>query len=384
MVVMFMNEEEKQRLLSNAPPPYIPAKLPLETFSLITPELLKLSSKASNAIGKYTGFLLNTLNPSLLLSPITTQEAVLSSKLEGTHATLEDILNHEAGNQTNIEDDEIKEILNYRSALNYALDNISCISELDKPNSKSPLTIKIIQQMHKILLDNVRGATKHPGALKTSQNYIGGDAYISFTPAPALLTSEYMSNLEKYINYEDIDVLIQSAIIHAQFEMIHPFEDGNGRIGRLLIPLFLYYTGIIPLPMFYMSSYFEKDRSLYIQKLSNISQKNEWKEWIAYFLEGVIEESVANTTKADNILKLYNSFKDLSSPIKSYYSITILDFIFQHPIFNIGQLLEHDIASKQTLYNVLNKMIKLDIIKATSKTKNRTFICEKLLSAVYS
>ncbi len=377
-----MTDEEKQLLLKGAPSLYIPNKLPIDTFSLINSELLKLLSKANKAIGEYTGFLLNIPNPNLLLAPITTQEAVLSSKLEGTHATLEDILNHEAGNKTNIEDDEIKEILNYRHALVYALENISIMSELGDKESKSPLTVKIIQEMHKILLDNVRGAAKHPGQLKISQNYIGGSQHISFTPLPATLTLEYMSNLERYIHHEEVDILLQAAIIHAQFEMIHPFEDGNGRIGRLLIPLFLYYSGLIPLPIFYMSSFFENDRSLYIDKLSNISKKGEWFEWIFYFLSGVIIQAKLNTLKAREILNLYDEFKHHSDEIKSYYYIAILDFIFQHPIFTAKQLAQSVQASKQTIYTVLNKMLDLKLISSTDNTKNKTFLCEKLIDIV--
>lgn len=329
-------------------------------------------------------FLVNTPNPILLLSPITTQEAVLSSKLEGTHATLEDILNHEAGNQTDIQDDELKEILNYRSALKHALDTISPYNQLSNPNSKEPLTIKIIKEMHAILLDNVRGSTKHPGAFKKLQNYIGGYDFISYTPVSPQLTDSYMSNLEMYFHHDEINPLIQAAIIHAQFEMIHPFEDGNGRIGRLLIPLFFYYRGIIPSPIFYMSSYFERNRDEYIHNLANISKSNNWVSWIYFFLSGIIAESHNNTKKALNILALYEQFKSLGDSIKSYYFIPILDFIFQHPIFTSKQLIEEINASKQTVFTLLNKMVDQDILISSDKAKNRTFICPKLLSIIDS
>ena len=275
-----MNESAKERLLKSAPAPYIPKKLPLNTFSFVTKEIFELTVKANNAVGQYAGFLKNTPNPWLLLAPITTQEAVLSSKLEGTHATLEDILNHEAGNQTSIETDEIKEVQNYSRALVYAMKNISCYDDLSSMDSKSPLTVKLLKEMHAILLDNVRGSTKHPGKFKMLQNYIGGAENISFTPLPPELVNEYMSNLERYMHYQESDLLLQAAILHAQFEMIHPFEDGNGRIGRLLIPLFLYYRGLIPLPTFYMSSYFERNRDIYIQRLSDISKNGDWNKWI--------------------------------------------------------------------------------------------------------
>ncbi|HEO0078340.1 TPA: Fic family protein, partial [Streptococcus agalactiae] len=174
----------------------------------------------------------------------------------------------------------------YRKALFYALENISTINNIDSKGL--PLSNRIIKEMHKILLDNVRGSSKNPGNFKRSQNYIGSVSSISYTPVPAEKTPEYMSNLEQYIHYDDLDLLVQSAIIHAQFEMIHPFEDGNGRIGRLLIPLFLYYQELLSYPTFYMSSYFERDRSLYISHLSNISKDNNWKDWFEYYLEGVI------------------------------------------------------------------------------------------------
>lgn len=379
---MNQNDLKRAELLSSAPIPFIPEKLPLDTFKLVTPDLLKLLTKANKSIGEYIGFLLNTPNPGLLLSPITTQEAVLSSKLEGTHATLEDILNHEAGNQTPIATDELNEILNYRHALNFAHRNISPIKDLSNPDSKSPLTVKLIKEMHKILLSNVRGATKHPGNFKIAQNYIGSYQKISFTPLPPELTEEYMSNLERYIHMEDIDFLIQAAIMHAQFEMIHPFEDGNGRIGRLLIPLFFYYTSLIPLPIFYMSAYFEKDRALYIQKLSNISTNNNWYDWIEYFLEGIIVQSNVNTTKAMKIQNLYETFKEYNTSIKSVYYIDILDFIFDHPIFNATQVTEKISASKQTVYNILNKMTANEIVSVSTHSKNNIYVCEKILNIV--
>lgn len=379
-----MNDQDLKRmeLLSSAPSPFIPQKLPLNTFELITPDLLKTLSQANKAIGEYVGFLINIPNPNLLLSPITTQEAVLSSKLEGTHATLEDILNHEAGNQTNIEADEIKEILNYRKALLFAFRNITQYKNLTNPDSKSPLTIKLIMKMHKILLNNVRGATKHPGSFKIAQNYIGSYQNISFTPLPPELTIEYMSNLERYIHEDEIDCLIQAAIIHAQFEMIHPFEDGNGRIGRLLIPLFFYYRSLIPFPIFYMSSYFETDRILYLQKLSNISKDGSWADWIIYFLSGIIVQSKINISKATKILNLYDEFKSHNESIKSLYYINIVDFIFDNPIFNATQLVNKISASKQTVYTVLKKMTDEGLLSVTDDHKNKTYVCEKLLSII--
>lgn len=371
-----MDTIQKKKLLETAPTPYLPTKLPIDTRKIVysSDEILGLLSAADSILGGYNWFLRTLSNPTLLISPITTQEAVLSSKLEGTHATLEDILNHEAGNETGIQEGELKEILNYRKALLYALNTITPRDNLTNPDSKSPLTIKVIKTMHKILLSNVRGSTKHPGEFKTSQNYIGSYGRISYTPVPPELTDFYMSNWEKFIHYTEPNILVQTAIIHAQFEMIHPFEDGNGRIGRLLIPLFLYYSGKIFTPTFYMSSFFEQDRALYLQMLANISQNNDWQGWIRYFLNGVITQAHTNIQKVQDILSLYNSYKAKSNNIRSIYYVQVLDFIFEHPIFTVSMLNNEIKTSRQTLYNLLNKMqengIPLDNPSLRKKRKN--------------
>ena len=258
-----------EEIYKKVPEPHIPQKLPVElSNALFDCEIIKLISKANNAIGAYRGFLINTINPMLLISPLVSQEAVLSSKLEGTHATIEDFVNYDAGNAVSVSKDEMQEIMNYRSALFYALEKMSTISDdSEEGKHKLPLSTSLIKSMHRILLDNVRGQTKSPGEFKTEQNYIGNTNEITFTPLPAELTSEYMSNLEQYIHYDEIDLLVQAALLHCQFEMIHPFKDGNGRIGRLLIPLFLYYREILPVPTFYMSAFFEKDRNMYLEKI---------------------------------------------------------------------------------------------------------------------
>ena len=368
--------------LGETPKPYIPEKLPLKNTSFFCcKEFIQLLSKANNAIGAYNGFLSNTPNPLLLISPLLTQEAVLSSKLEGTHATFEDLLNHDAGNPVDIEKDELDEIINYRSALFYALKNIGTIS--DETKDKLPMSTRIIKEMHRILLDNVRGNSKRPGEFKVFQNYIGSSASVSFTPLPPELTNEYMTNLENYIHAEEIDVIVQAAFIHGQFEMIHPFEDGNGRIGRLLIPLFFYYRDILPYPTFYMSSFFEKDRSLYLEKLSNISEKNDWYGWICYFLKGVIEQASINTKKARDILLLYNRLCEISKKeIKSPYIIDVIDFIFEKPIFNATQMTNNCVPTKKTIYNILDKMVENNLIKALPGQRNKTYYCDDLLNII--
>lgn len=371
----------KDKFLS-APTPFLPEKLPFNYSEILTDtSVVQLMLKSSVEIGKYSGFLSSIINPMLLISPIISQEAVLSSKLEGTHATLEDVLNFEAGNKVDIETDEIQEIINYRNSLFYALKNISSIDSID---DKLPLSNRIIKEMHKILLNNVRGNSKNPGKFKTRQNYIGSQSTITFTPVSPQFTEEYMANLEQYIHYEDIDLIVQSAIIHAQFEMIHPFEDGNGRIGRLLIPLFLYYRNLLPYPTFYMSAYFEQDRALYLSHLSNISKKGDWKSWIIYYLEGVILSANRNTKKAERILNLYNHMKNEIIPqLKSASGIELLDFIFSTPIFSAQQVSKNlSNITLRTVYTLLNKLQETDFLDSTDNKRNKTYFCPQLLSIV--
>lgn len=375
-----MNFEEIYR---KVPKPHIPQKLPVELSSaLFDCEIIKLISKANNAMGTYRGFLINTINPMLLISPLVSQEAVLSSKLEGTHATIEDFVNYDAGNEVSVSKDEMQEIMNYRSALFYALEEMSTISDDSEDGKhKLPLSVRLIKSMHRILLDNVRGQTKNPGEFKTEQNYIGNSNEITFTPLPAELTLEYMSNLEQYIHYDEIDLLVQAALLHCQFEMIHPFKDGNGRIGRLLIPLFLYYREMLPVPTFYMSAFFEKDRNTYLEKLSAVSKNNDYATWIKYFLEGVIQQAEINTQKAMTMLNHYNNFKDICvSDVSSKYAITLLDEIFKRPMFKAKQIQEMIPGSKGTLYNMLDEFVDKGILSKDDKARNTTYFCPAILN----
>lgn len=367
-----------------APEPYLPEMLPLKGLNemLRTDEIIDLMNEASAAFGTYNGFLQTAINPLLLISPLIMQESVLSSKLEGTHATLEDFLAYDAGNETSVSKDEMHEIANYRMALYHALDKMGTID--DTTEGKYPLSSRIIKEMHKILLSNVRGSSKRPGEFKQVQNYIGSSSGISFTPVPPDKTLDYMFNLEQYIHMEQRKVIVQAAVIHAQFEMIHPFEDGNGRIGRLLIPLFLYYRNKLPYPTFYMSAYFEKDRDLYLKNLKKISEDGDWATWITYFLEGIIEQSSINTLKAKKLLAIYEYLKeDSREKIKSRHTIDVIDFIFEHPVFKAKQLKNKlSNTSDATVYNLLSKFVDYGYLEKTDEKRNTTYICKHIVLAM--
>ena len=370
----------KEQLLDNAPKPYSPRMLPFDytDYFAKNTSLIQSLAKATQKFGEYRGYLSNVINPSLLISPLISQEAVLSSKLEGTHATLEDLLNFDANNESNIDRDELKEVSNYRRALFYALDNMSTINS---NANKLPLSGRIIREMHKILLDNVRGESKRPGEYKRQQNYIVSANGVVFTPVSADKVQEYISNLEQYMHYEDFNILLQAAIIHCQFEMIHPFEDGNGRIGRLLIPLFFFYREELPLPTFYMSSYFNKDRNLYLESLNSVSRENNWNTWFTYFLNGIIYSSQESTSKAITINNLYNEMKESILPqLNSIHGMQLIDFIFQHPVFKAKQLLNSKLSiPHKSAYTLLSKLEAMGVLETDNSKRNKTYFCMRLI-----
>jgi len=227
-----------------------------------------------------------------------------------------------------------------------------------------------------MLLDSVRGYDKSRGIFRKVQNYIGRpgakieDAqYIA--PSPELV-QDCMSNLEKYIHYDEKDELVQLAIIHAQFEIIHPFLDGNGRLGRILIPLFLFEKGLIIQPVFYMSDYLEKKRGQYYERLRGITMENDWSGWILFFLEAVENQARLNIEKALKILSLYEEMKKRIPEIThSQYSINTLDAIFYTPIFTTSYFIQNSKIPKQSALHILNSLRKEDILEAIRERRGR-------------
>ncbi len=266
--------------------PYIPQIMPLNQLDWSS--LVGLIGTANAALARYDGILQGIVNLDVLMSPLTTQEAVVSSKIEGTIATLEDVLEFEASPPKELSEKEmtIQEIVNYRSAMRFAVDKLRTL----------PITLNLIKETHSILMKGVRGRDKGRGQFRMVQNWIGirknapmEDA--TFVPPEPRLLKDSLSNLEKYINYTEKDPLVQLAIVHAQFELIHPFVDGNGRVGRILIPLFLYEKRLLPSPMFYLSEYLEAHREIYYEQLQTISVTGDWSEWITFFLTAITEQA---------------------------------------------------------------------------------------------
>lgn len=332
--------------------PYIPQKLPPQGIDW--QPLIPLLSKANRALAQYDGVLYGVQNPSNLLSPLTTREGVLSSNIEGSIATMEQVLLFEVGdepNQGGLHDD-IKEVLNYRKGLMLA----------EKALRNKPFHLNFMKRLHKILLDSVRGRDKNPGEFRMSQNWIGrpGTPFeeASFVPPEPSVMLESISDWEVYYHSEYPDALVQLAILHAQFEIIHPFNDGNGRIGRIIIPIFLYEKNLLSKPMFYLSEYLEENRDLYIDRLRALDGTNtSWENWIIFFLEAIIEQAKRNANKAKAIIDLYEKLKVKVSEIThSQYALLLLDAIFKKPIFEGSSIANQMIGNPSRV--VIGRLLK--------------------------
>jgi len=354
--------------------PFIPDLLPLKVK--YSKDLIKLVGEANNSLGKLNGLLTNISNPSLLLTPLITAEAVSSTRIEGTQATIEDIYKHEADDTIKEKYDDTMEVMNYRKALFYAL------SEL----KKKPICENLIKQIHFIILDSVRGENKNRGKFRTTQVFIGkpGDTIenAEFIPPPALEIQHLFKNFEQYLNSDDeIDPLVQIGIAHYQFETIHPFLDGNGRIGRLLIPLFFYEKKMLDYPVLYISEFFEENRPKYYNLLNNVRNDNGLENWLDFFLTAIKIQSIKACEKILKIVDLYNRLKTHALTLTSPYSIGLLDIIFSNPIISF-KLLKQKLKAKsnQTIYNLLEKFVEDKILVETSNQKrNKRYTFNELL-----
>lgn len=336
--------------------PFDPDALPLDCLDV--GRLISKVGPATAAVARYDGMLQSVVNPSIMLSPLTQREAVLSSRIEGTQATVDEVLEYDAGITFDPEKTrDIQEVVNYRKTLRLASDSLQ----------EQPITLFLIKQMHAILMDSVRGAEKSPGQFRIKQNWIGSsDSTIEtarFVPPDPFQLPVHLEAFEKYISSKDIDTLIQCAIVHAQFEILHPFEDGNGRIGRLLIPLFLFQKRALASPMFYLSEYLEANREQYYQRLLAIGSEGGWTAWVEFFLDAVEKQAMVNTERVLGILRLYNEMKTRVADIThSQHSSKVLDALFDRPIFQTTDFTERSQIPKPTAASSIKKLREAGIL----------------------
>ena len=347
---------------SNSLKPHVFEELPLPNLDM------KLLSKplgdANVALSRFVGSLKAIKGTAdLLTSSFQSTEAHLSARIEGTYTVLEDVIgaeDKEESADTNSEKrDDLREVLNYRRALRFA------ISTRSKAES---LTLHQVRQYHKELLSgSVRGSKKKPGQFRSTQNYIGnqssGIEHARFVPPEVIMLTDALENWIKYAALDTEDRLLQLAILHAQFEIIHPFDDGNGRVGRLLIPLFLYKKKYMSKPCFYLSEYLEKHSEKYYDRLLNVTKGGEWHEWILFFLKAIEEQSVLYEKRVEDIVNLYEKIKNDTVQIsRSSYAFKTIDFIFKKPIFDVPSLCKELKSKRANIDSIIKKLHKEKII----------------------
>ncbi len=359
--------------------PFLPHELPIKNIEW--DKLIDIMGKANRYVARYDGLLQSIINPEVLLSPLRTQEAVLSSKIEGTQATLEEVLQFEAQDAApDHAKGDIFEVINYRIALIEARDQMKV----------RPLSLNSIRKMHEKLMSGVRGENKDPGNFRRIQNFIGspGSTIESarFVPPAVPVMMDALDKWEKYIHIDDQDVLVQLAVIHAQFEIIHPFLDGNGRMGRILIPLFLYHKKIIQEPVFYLSAYLESHRSDYYDALKDITDTGSWTNWIRFFLQAIVVQAESNIEKTREIIRLYESVKtEIAAATHSQYAMHCLDALFKSPIFSSKNFEKSSTIPKASVARILSALVENKIIKIAQKGSGRRptiYTFERLLKIV--
>jgi Fic family protein len=346
--------------------PFRPKLLPIKEIDWTS--LIPLIADAHSALARYDGILQGLVNPHILISPLARREAVLSSRIEGTQANMEDVLAFEAEprNEETPKDADIQKIINYRRALQADVEELEI----------RPITLNLIKQMHQILMESVRGWDKGPGRLRMGQNYIAPrgtpiDQAVYVPPEPQFVP-ELLDNFEKYIHQDEVDQLVQLALVHAQFELIHPFADGNGRVGRLLVPLFLYEKRRISFPAFFMSAYLEAHRDEYYSRLSAISKEENFQGWVSFFLYAIAEQARQDTERVKSIRGLYEEMKERVVRLtKSQFAIQVLDMLFNHPIFSAPRFQSQSQIPRPSAGRILTLLTKGEVLRVLRPGKGK-------------
>lgn len=349
---------------------YVPAALP-PSPSLDMDRLYKSLEQAIKALGALDGLAKLLPDISLFLYMYVRKEALVSSQIEGTESSLSDLLLYENHKVPAVAINDVEEVSNYIAALNHGLMHMK---------GGFPLCIRLIREMHKILLSGVRGSNKAPGEFRRSQNWIGGirPSKARFVPPPPEMVEHLMSDLEKFVHNEEIKMpaLIKAALLHVQFETIHPFLDGNGRLGRLLITLLLCADGVLTEPILYLSLYFKEHRQLYYDLLQNVRIKGDWESWCEFFLDGVTETATQATEDAKKIIGLLEQDRVRISQIgkAAPTGLKIHCYLIKNPYLFLTQAAKELDISVPAVANTVTKLEEIGILKElTGQARNRLF-----------
>lgn len=315
---------------------FIPAPLPPDPPVQITPGMQVLLSQADRALGRLDGSIQTLPNPDLFVFMYVRKEAVLSSQIEGTQSSLQDLLAAEARILSPQRPRDVDEVVNYVRAMNHGLKRLA----------ELPVSVRLIRELHTELLQGVRGSRLTPGELRTSQNWIGpGGCTLNeatFVPPPPREISPALGNLEKFLHADtELPLLVKIGLAHAQFETIHPFLDGNGRIGRLLITFLLCEQGVLQKPVLYLSYYFKQHRQEYYEHLQAVRDTGNWEAWVVFFLQGIIDVSEQATDTARRILVLREEHRHAITETLGRTAGNghrVLDYLYENPIVSVKEV----------------------------------------------
>ena len=353
---------------------FVPAVLPPSPQIELNDEIVEILVKANRQIALLEGISSRIPNIDLFISMYVRKEALMSSQIEGTQATLEDVLDPMLENNTNR---PVGDVVNYIKATDFAINRLK----------ELPLCNRLIKEAHKVLLAGVRGQNKCPGEFRHSQNWIGGAGSTlqnaRYIPPSVEDMQQAMSDLEKYINAEDnLDVLIRAGLIHYQFETIHPFLDGNGRIGRLLITLFLMEQKVLTTPALYISYFLKKNRIEYYDRMSEVRLKGNYEQWIKFFLEAVYESAKDAVETIDKLTALHdkNCVKIANLGRRAKNGMRVFEYLESNPIIEIRKTSQELDIAFNTISSVIKDLINIGVLEQTSnQSRNRTFAYKEYL-----
>lgn len=353
---------------------FVPTPLPPSPSIEMTEDMLNLLIRANSQLAVLEDVATRIPNVNLFVSMYVRKEALMSSQIEGTQTTLEDVLDPMIESNTNR---NVADVVNYIKATEFAVKRLNDL----------PLCNRLLKETHAVLMEGVRGQEKNPGEFRHSQNWIGGQGstlrnarYIPPCPDDMI---EAMSDLEKYINADDqMDVLIRTALIHYQFETIHPFLDGNGRVGRLLITLFLMEQKVLTTPALYISYFLKKNRVEYYDRMTEVREKGNYEQWVKFFLQALTESAEDATSTIDELIALHEKNIDVIAKMgrSAKNAMLVFEYLEANPIIEIGKTAESLGMAFNTVSGAVKRLADAGILKQSAKvSRNRTFSYEDYL-----
>ena len=360
---------------------FIPKPLPPDPPLNLNTTLISKLEAAGFALGRLDGIGRLLPGPEELLYSYIRKEAVLSSQIEGTQSSLADLLLHENNATTGVPVGDVSEVSNYVRAINHGI----------KLLEKIPLSLRLIREVQGVLVRGTRGAHRDPGEFRRSQNWIGGTSPVDavFVPPPPHELMPALGSLEKYIHTEGVSALLKAGLVHAQFESIHPFLDGNGRVGRMLIPLLLVAEGALEHPWLYVSLHFKRHRSEYYNLLQRVRTHGDWEDWLNFYLEGIAIVADEAVDKIRELLKLFERDRQAveGSRSGSIYqraalqsNLAVFDFLRRRIIVRIPETAEVCGTTKPTVARALQELERLGIVReGTGKPRNRVYVYQEYL-----